>query len=396
MANFKNIHMELKSSIFDKELSQVRNMTWLPWVGDKYANSEFKVLIVAESHYTNGDKPDEVEKSKEDMLHDVLCTRTVVKECPYNKEWQNNMFDNLHRTLVGTTDFDTSILWDQIAFFNHIQRPMDYNGVVKERPNFVDFLKGWEVLVDVVKILKPDFCLYVGVEASNYFNNAMSYIGVDHKEVEWLPDRQQAYPRRMSLSIGDYKLPILAIKHTSQYFSWEFWRTFLFKEARMMMRHISSLCGINDNWAKEQITIEPDTSWIPLLPTHLGHKPIVACDYTKIEDSDVRFMSVGRAIYAREEDLSVKIWRHNGDRWKRSSEEVPIARLADAFLLLLSSIKSSQDPNLHDNLSYLQEQKVSESDIPFLVDCIKNSGGRLKTSLKEIQRILSDINIDNL
>ena len=60
MANFKYIHMELKSSIFDKELSQVRNMTWLPWVGDKYANSEFKVLIVAESHYTNGDKPDEV------------------------------------------------------------------------------------------------------------------------------------------------------------------------------------------------------------------------------------------------------------------------------------------------------------------------------------------------
>lgn len=388
--------MELVSSIYDNELSQVKGMTWLPWIGDKYSKSEYKVLIIAESHYTNGDKPNEVEKSKEDMLRDVLCTRTVVKECPYNKLWQNNMFDNLHRTLVGTTDFDTTLLWDHVAFFNHIQRPMDYNGAVKERPDFADFIKGWEVFVEVVKILKPDFCLYVGVEASNHFNNAMSYIGVDHKKVEWLPDAQRAYPRRMSISLGEYNLPILAIKHTSQYFSWEFWRTFLFKEARPMMRHISSLCGTNDNWAKEYLNLEPDTSWIPFLPTHLGHKPIVACDYTRIEESDVRFISIGRAIYANEEDLSVKIWRHNGDRWKRSSEELPIARLADAFLLLLTSIKSSQEQDMKDNLSYLQEQKVSDNDMSFLLECIKNSGDRLKTSLKEIQRILSTIDIDKL
>lgn len=388
--------MELLSSIYDNELSQVRGMSWLPWVGNKYSSSEYKVLIIAESHYTNGDKPDEVEKSKEDMLSDVLCTRTVVNECPYNKLWQNNMFDNLHRTLVGTTDFDTTTLWDNVAFFNHIQRPMDYNGTVKERPDFADFIKGWEVFVEVIKILKPDFCLYVGVEASNHFNNAMSYIGVDHKKVEWLPDAQRAYPRRMSISLGEYNLPILVIKHTSQYFSWEFWRTFLFKEARLMMRHISSICGTNDNWAKEYLNPEPDTSWIPFLPTHLGHKPIVACDYTRIEESDVRFMSIGRAIYANDEDLSVKIWRHNGDRWKRSSEELPIARLADAFLLLLASIKSSQEQDMKDNLSYLQEQKVSENDMSFLLECIKNSGGRLKTSLKEIQRILSTIDIDKL
>lgn len=389
--------MELQNCMYDNTLSLISGLSWLPWVGEKYSASKYKVLIVAESHYTNGDKPGEVEKSKEQMLSDILCTRTVVKECPYNKEWQNNMFDNLHRSLVGTLDFDRALLWDHIAFYNHVQRPMDYNGDVKERPTFVDFLKGWEVFVEVIKILKPDICLFVGVEASNHFNNAMTYLGVEHESVVWLKDFQRAYPRKMSVSIGDYRLPILAIKHTSQYYSWEFWRTFLFKYACPMMRYISSICGVNDNWNHEEFQAEPDTSWIPLLPTHLGHKPIVACDYKKIEeDSDVRFISIGRAIYANQEDLSVKIWRHNGDRWKRSSEEIPIARLADAFLMLLASIKSSQDPNLKDNVSYLQELKVSEADMPFLLECISNSGDRLKTSLKEIRRILNKVDIDKL
>ena len=92
----------------------------------------------------------------------------------------------------------------------------------------------------------------------------------------------------------------------------------------------------------------------------------------------------------------MKIWRHNGERWKRSSEEVPVARLSDAFLMLLSAVKTVQDSEMKDDHSYLREVKVSIDDMDFLSECISASGERLKVSLKEIKRLLNTIDIDRL
>lgn len=384
-------------SIYDDSLSKVEGLSWLPWVGKNYSQAACKILVVAESHYTHGDRPDSVEQSKSQMLDDVFLTREVVLESPVGRLWQNNMFDNLHRVLVGTNDFEPSGLWDNIAFYNHVQRPMDYNGSYKERPNSVDFIKGWEVFLDVVNILRPDLCIYVGLTASNTFNQAMESRGVSHSKVEWVGESQGGYPRRMSVSLVDFKLPILAVKHTSKYFVVNFWRSFLFRNAANAMRYLALTSGVGEaGLLFEPCKEEPDKDWIPGLPMDKGHKPIMACDYTKIEDSDVRFISVGRAIYARDEEVSVKIWRHNGERWKRTSEEVPVARLSDAFLMLLSAVKTVQDSEKKDDHSYLREVKVSMDDMDFLSECISASGERLKVSLKEIKRLLSTIDIDRL
>ena len=38
---------------FDDEFKKITGLTWLPWVGKNFDNC--KILIVAESHYTNTD-----------------------------------------------------------------------------------------------------------------------------------------------------------------------------------------------------------------------------------------------------------------------------------------------------------------------------------------------------
>lgn len=69
------------------------------------------------------------------------------------------------------------------------------------------------------------------------------------------------------------------------------------------------------------------------LPTWLGHKPVLACDYQEANeaaggfDSDAaRFISVGHAQYDPNA-FSVKMFRWSGNRWSRQSEEIPVQRL---------------------------------------------------------------------
>ncbi len=48
----------------DKEFDKVENLTWYPWVGKDYVNSERKILIIGESHYLNEGSDDENKKRK--------------------------------------------------------------------------------------------------------------------------------------------------------------------------------------------------------------------------------------------------------------------------------------------------------------------------------------------
>ena len=46
-----NYDFDLGSSIIDNQFDQIEGLSWYPWVGHNYMNSERRVLIVAESHY---------------------------------------------------------------------------------------------------------------------------------------------------------------------------------------------------------------------------------------------------------------------------------------------------------------------------------------------------------
>ncbi len=84
------------------------------------------------------------------------------------------------------------------------------------------------------------------------------------------------------------------------------------------------------------------------LPQNRTHKPIVSVnDYERMDaqytpETDARALSIGQSTWDGE-DISLKIWRHNGKQWKGNSEEMPIHRCLDLAILFLASIQKDKD-----------------------------------------------------
>lgn len=73
------------------------------------------------------------------------------------------------------------------------------------------------------KIVKPTECLFVGVTASNSFNQYMSDHNIEHSNVKSLDKIGNAYGRKHSITIDGRVIPIIGIQHTSHHFEWERW-----------------------------------------------------------------------------------------------------------------------------------------------------------------------------
>ena len=127
-------------------------------------------------------------------------------------------------------------------------------------------------------------------------------------------------------------------------------------------------------------------------PEHLNHKPIIAVnDYDKIDaiyanDTDVRALSIGQAQYDKEE-LSVKIWRHTGEKWSRQSEEMPLHRALDLSILSIAAILT--DTKAKYPLTSLREEIVLEDRVDEIKDYYKHNEKMLRPRLEELRKILN-------
>lgn len=83
------------------------------------------------------------------------------------------------------------------------------------------------------------------------------------------------------------------------------------------------------------------------LPQHLGHKPVYAMPYQFFDGlskghTDSRYLSVGLAQW-NQDDVSIKIMRHTGNRWTRQAEELPLNRAIDMTSFLAHVLANSED-----------------------------------------------------
>lgn len=307
---------------FDKEFENIQNLTWLPWVGSLYNKGSRKLLIVGESHYTFGNNDIEYLKRHNEATQNKELTRECIYESAINIEWQNNTFDNIHRVFLKTNDFERDNFWKNVAYYNFIPRLMDYRK--KERPEWVDFYKSWKIFIEIIKLLKPTDCIFIGVTASNSFNLAMQELKIDHTQVKWLEGIGTAYGRFSKIILENFELKITSIQHASQMFSWTKWHEFLQKQNPEIIYFLRSivLTGkyVEQTEAEKEQKKETRTKDIPW---HLSHKPIIACnyiDYTGDEDDDAKYLSIGHAQF-NQKAASVKLFRHTGNKWSRQSEE---------------------------------------------------------------------------
>jgi hypothetical protein len=224
----------------DKEFKNVENLKWLPFVGQNFFNSpnENKMLIVGESHYHD--------KSEESILkHDnPLYTRIVINELAIGRSyWDTRIFQNFHKTLFSNDSFDTNVFWNLVSYYNFIQRPMETN---KGRPSNKEFYESWKTFFNVVQILKPKVCLFIGNTSADQLLKSIPNSGFTCKSVNWLDKINGAYAK--VATIQDEKnneIKLIFIKHTSQRYTSQKWNVFLNKTIENEL-----------DWFQEKISIK--------------------------------------------------------------------------------------------------------------------------------------------
>ena len=138
---------------FDANLQRVAGLTWLPWIGKKYALG--KVLVLGESHYCYCDNtPDVIERRREET-REVIATYVQSGRDAGNQYKTYEPMEEVLRTSI-IKGKPQNELWSQVAFMNLIQKCMDSN---TERPDWQLFLKGWQVVLQVVNVLRPKVCI---------------------------------------------------------------------------------------------------------------------------------------------------------------------------------------------------------------------------------------------
>jgi hypothetical protein len=131
-------------------------LTWLPWIGASFPIRcpDNRLLIVAESHYSNEEDPAKIAADLRGILNNRDFTREVVRDSATEREWRNKTLDAIPKLLFATPQIERQKFWNDIAFYNFVQRPMNC-GTDRERPQPKEFEQGWLVFADVLRVSNP-------------------------------------------------------------------------------------------------------------------------------------------------------------------------------------------------------------------------------------------------
>lgn len=215
---------------FDSQFDNIALLEHYPWVGKDYASSPIKVLVLGDSHYTVDGNGEFCEEEYETCKTDKNYTRNIIN-CSIDKgTW--SFHRNLLKTFMEENDLDAEKFWSKVASYNFIQAPMKS---IHELPSIPDYETAWKCLADVARILKPTFCLFVGLR------NDTCISVLKEKDVDYqinYPETKinNSYPRTGEIRFKDgYKLPFIMIHHTAQYYSPELWKEYLKEQIPQVM-----------------------------------------------------------------------------------------------------------------------------------------------------------------
>ena len=210
-------HSDTSQDEFFNHMIDFEHLTWRPWIGADWFKAGKRVLIVGESHYAAGNGAENAEEKIREWQADADGTREVVLEVGIGDWYASRFFGNLHRAFFGKDIHGEkrTALWRNLAFCNFIQRPMRDPG---ERPRPDEFFGGWRYFMELLKKLRPEFVVFVGVTAAKHFSGAMSALGIEHA-IAFAEYRNGAYPCKFSATYDGMTTDMVAIRHTSQYFA---------------------------------------------------------------------------------------------------------------------------------------------------------------------------------
>lgn len=218
----------------DSDFEQIEQLKWLPYIGEDYFSSDKKIMVIGESHYRDDNQ------HSIDWNNKPTFTRDIHKIIALDKKYERTkVFYFLNRALFRNDErIDTKILWAKLAFYNFVQSSMHTR---KSRPNEDDYLKGWVSYFKLLPILNPDFCIFIGVEASNFLEKAIEINEFKISDIKKSEKINGTFPREVKITQPNGKeTKLLFIKHTSNFFSWDDWNIFMKKNYESELNWIKS------------------------------------------------------------------------------------------------------------------------------------------------------------
>lgn len=130
---------------------------------------------------------------------------------------------------------------------------------------------------------------------------------------------------------------------------------------------------------------------------YLKHRAIISSiNYNQNDgpysfNTDVKALSLGKSTWDQSV-ISAKVWRHSKEKWNRASEELPLHRVLDLTILILSA--SIAKGEKYEN--YFLDLKIVDQDNLYMVrDYLMHNKIHLHERLQEINLLLMNYFEDN-
>ncbi|WGK69041.1 hypothetical protein P0082_11240 [Candidatus Haliotispira prima] len=208
---------------YDEEFASISGLSCNPWVGNLFKDSAYKLLIMGQSNYGYEGEIDNISKNKN-------FTREIIEYAinPVGNKGKWKTFLNLYKLLTGRStvpEEDIQNIWDKVCFYDFVQKVMtkDDSGRTKQ-PEYEDYVDGIPVFKQLIKVLEPDACLFIGVSAAKAFCNDPDY---GSKIIRGKQSVGGVYPRTGLIELDNKEISLYFMHHTSganRSFKCEEWR----------------------------------------------------------------------------------------------------------------------------------------------------------------------------
>lgn len=210
-----------------KQFNNINGLTWLPWVGSEYQNlSNDRILFIGESHYY------ETAELQNSRSSDKYYTINCIQDAAVDKKWPNKTYNNLIK-IINRDGSGNSEKWQYYAYTNLIQRIIRKNS----RPTIQDYKDGLNTLFDLIKVLKPNYCVFIGVTVFNHIYDYLNSNNIPHRKIKKEDKINGSFPRVIELTFNDEELAMIGIKHIGRHINIYEWLEFIDKNTNGVIKN---------------------------------------------------------------------------------------------------------------------------------------------------------------
>jgi len=231
--------LNLTTNVYNELFDKINELRWYPWIGSNY--TENKILIIGESHYAQDENGNFDKECYEDFLSDKNTTINIVERLLNGESWK--MFQNTYKALLGTDNINKEAFWSNVAFYNFVQLPRK---TIEDKPSKTDFISGWNVFYELLKVIKPTHCVFLGLSSAQYLKSVMKrkkgIIFADKKSTFEQCDKKIGFywGRIAHLEYEDVNTDITFIHHPSLAFKDKDWHNYLMERMGVTLENLNS------------------------------------------------------------------------------------------------------------------------------------------------------------